>query len=161
MALHDVLKDWVVSELSVPHASVNGHALCPFAKNAWFANKVKLREEKDNLWDAVYEEIQAFDDTYQVVICASYLHKQSYDDLEASCFALNGWLATTGHDIWLLAFKEKKLSMVFIQRLTDIDNASAKLESLGYYSNYEDQDYQRLVKHRKDRRISYDEKTNA
>ncbi len=124
MALHDVLKDWVVSELSVPHASVNGHA-------------------------------------YQVVICASYLHKQSYDDLEASCFALNGWLATTGHDIWLLAFKEKKLSMVFIQRLTDIDNASAKLESLGYYSNYEDQDYQRLVKHRKDRRISYDEKTNA
>ena len=119
MALHDVLKDWVVSELSVPHASVNGHALCPFAKNAWFANKVKLREEKDNLWDAVYEEIQAFDDTYQVVICASYLHKQSYDDLEASCFALNGWLATTGHDIWLLAFKEKKLSLLFNSSSSD------------------------------------------
>ena len=160
MSLTDVLKNWIVSELSQPDKSVNGNALCPFAKNAWFANKVKVREEKDDLWDAVYEEIQRFDDTYQVAICASYTHKQSYDDLEASCFALNGWLATTGHNVWLLAFKEKKLSMVFIQRLTDIDNASAKLEALGYYSNYEDQDYQRLVKHRRDRRKCYEE-TNA
>ena len=163
MQLARILEDWILDELCKPDEFVNGNALCPFARNAWLSEKVKTREEVGDIWDAVYEEIATFDDTYQVVVCGNYGEKYTYDDLEAGCFALNGWLAATGVDIWLLSFKDKGLNMIFVQRLTDLDNASAKLERLDYYVNYDPDDYHRLVETRKQRRIEYAgyEKTNA
>jgi len=163
MQLARILEDWIFDELCKPDEFVNGNALCPFARNAWLSEKVKTREEVGDIWDAVYEEITTFDDTYQVVVCGNYGDKYTYDDLEAGCFALNGWLAATGVDIWLLSFKDKGLNMIFVQRLTDLDNASAKLERLDYYINYDPDDYRRLVETRKQRRIEYAgyEKTNA
>ncbi len=155
MQLARILEDWILDELCKPDEFVNGNALCPFARNAWLSEKVKTREEVGDIWDAVYEEIATFDDTYQVVVCGNYGDKYTYDDLEAGCFALNGWLAATGVDIWLLSFKDKGLNMIFVQRLTDLDNASAKLERLDYYVNYDPDDYRRLVEMRKQRRIEY------
>ena len=35
----------------------------------WLSEKVKTREEVGDIWDAVYEEITTFDDTYQMVVC--------------------------------------------------------------------------------------------
>lgn len=163
MQLAEKLEAWIFEELSHPEAFTNGVALCPFAKNAWLSKKVKVREEVGDLWDAVYEEIDSFDDSHQVVICGSYGDKHSYDELEAACFVLNGWLVATGVDIWLLSFKNEALNMIFVQRLTDLDNASAKLERLDYYMNYEPDDYRRLVDARRQRRIEYarNEKTDA
>lgn len=155
MQLARILEDWILDELCKPDEFVNGNALCPFARNAWLSEKVKTREEVGDIWDAVYEEIATFDDTYQVVVCGNYGEKYTYDDLEAGCFALNGWLAATGVDIWLLSFKDKGLNMIFVQRLSDLDNASAKLERLDYYVNYDPDDYRRLVEMRKQRRIEY------
>ena len=155
MQLARILEDWILDELCKPDEFVNGNALCPFARNAWLSEKVKTREEVGDIWDAVYEEITTFDDTYQVVVCGNYGEKYTYDDLEAGCFALNGWLAATGVDIWLLSFKDRGLNMIFVQRLTDLDNASAKLERLDYYVNYDPDDYRRLVEMRKQRRIEY------
>ena len=155
MQLARILEDWILDELCKPDEFVNGNALCPFARNAWLSEKVKTREEVGDIWDAVYEEIATFDDTYQVVVCGNYGDKYTYDDLEAGCFALNGWLAATGVNIWLLSFKDKGLNMIFVQRLTDLDNASAKLERLDYYVNYDPDDYRRLVEMRKQRRIEY------
>lgn len=155
MQLARILEDWILDELCKPNEFVNGNALCPFARNAWLSEKVKTREEVGDIWDAVYEEIATFDDTYQVVVCGNYGEKYTYDDLEAGCFALNGWLAATGVDIWLLSFKDKGLNMIFVQRLSDLDNASAKLERLDYYVNYDPDDYRRLVEMRKQRRIEY------
>ena len=43
--------------------------------------------------------------------------------------------------------------MIFVQRLTDLDNASAKLERLDYYVNYDPDDYRRLSK-RQQRRMN-------
>ena len=153
MQLARILEDWILDELCKPDEFVNDNALCPFARNAWLSEKVKTREEVGDIWDAVYEEITTFDDTYQVVVCGNYGDKYTYDDLEAGCFALNGWLTATGVDIWLLSFKDKGLNMIFVQRLTDLDNASAKLERLNYYVNYDPDDYRRLVETRKQRRL--------
>ena len=155
MQLARILEDWILDELCHPDGFVNGNALCPFARNAWFGEKVKTLEVEGDLWDTVYEEMRAFYDTYQVVVCGNYGDKYSYEELEAACFALNGWLAQTGVDIWLLAFKDKGLNMIFVQRLTDLDNASAKLQRLDYYVNYDPDDYQRLVETRKQRRLEY------
>jgi len=163
MQLARILEDWILDELCHPDGFVNGNALCPFARNAWLGEKVKTLEVEGDLWDAVYEEITTFDDTYQVVVCGNYGDKYTYDGPEGGCFALDGWFAATGGGIWLLSVKDKGLNMIFVQRLTDLDNASAKLERLDYYVNYDSDDYRRLVETRRQRRMEYarNEKTNA
>ena len=134
-----------VGELSKPDASV-GMALCPFAKKAWDAGDVKV-VETDNIWDAVHQAVQGFGD-HKIVICAQEGFEIPYLELEAACMALNRWFSFVGMDIWLLASHFDR-TIVFVQRLSELDSASVALEKLGYYKHYSEQDYDRLIKQRR------------
>jgi len=139
---------WVqawAEELSRPN-EVTGMAECPFAKKAWDQGAVKVVEDPD-LWDAVHREVQHFGE-HKVVICVQENRDQSYEELEAACAALNRWFAFKGMDIWLLSSIVDK-TMVFIQALSELDSASVALEKLGYYREYEPQDYERLILQRR------------
>ena len=52
---------------------------------------------------------------------------------------MNEWFAANKIDLWLLAF-QTDFTMVFIQRLSELDEASKKLEKMGYYENYTKED---------------------
>lgn len=136
--------DWV-DNLLKPDAST-GVALCPFAKKAWDAGDVKVVETQD-LWAVVHKEVENFGE-HKVVVCVRDGFEESYDELEAACIALNRWFAFRGMDIWLLASHTDK-TLVFIQRLSELDSASIALEKLGYYRNYLPEDYERLVVQRR------------
>ena len=82
-----------------------------------------------------------------------------YEDLEISCMALNKWFAQKGMNIWLLSFQHD-ITMVFIQRLSKLDDASAKLLKKGYYDNYDDDDFDNLIAERSARRL-YDARNDA
>lgn len=140
------LQEWIFEDLSSPVLENNNLPLCPFAKKAWVDDKVNVNivAEYNDFWKTVYDEIKNFDDTYQVVICAYDGEEESYENIERSCFSLNGWFAANNMDIWLLAFQED-ITMVFVQRLSDLDDASQKLKKLGYYKNYNSEDFERLV----------------
>jgi len=60
---------------------------------------------------------------------------------------LNRWFARNNMDIWLLSYQEDE-AIVFVQRLSHLDDAADALNKLGYYDNYEVEDYQRLIKQR-------------
>ena len=66
--------------------------------------------------------------------------------------ALNRWFAFKKMDIWLLSF-QTDVTMVFIQRLTDLDDASNNLLKQGYYDNYEEDDFNHLIAGRSARRL--------
>lgn len=136
--------DWV-DELAKPNATT-GLSLCPFAKKAWGSGDVKV-VETDDIWSAVYQEVQDFG-AYKVVICAADGVSESYEELEAACMALNRWFAFSGVDIWLLASHRDK-TIVFVQRLSDLDSASIALERLGYYDEYSQEDFDRLIEQRR------------
>ena len=138
-----VLQDWINDELSTPNKETNNLPLCPYAKKAWEKNEVFVITTED-LWKNVYDSIQVFDDSYKVIICVCEEHNQSYEELESACIALNGLLAEQGKDIWLLSFMDK-YAMVFVQRLSDLDDASRVLAASGYYDNYGREDYLKLI----------------
>ena len=48
---------------------------------------------------------------------------------------------------------EKEYAMMFIQSLSKVDDASLKLEKLGYYNVYPSEEYKTLVVDRRKRRI--------
>ena len=143
------IEEWV-DVLSKPDLETNGVPLCPFAKQAWHKGQVNVQTDED-LWGLVCREIAGFNYAYKVVMCVQEKPDQDYFQLEASCYALNRWLRHTGKDLWLLSYQEDR-SIVFIQTLSDLDDAADILQKLGYYDNYPADDYQRLIKQRSELR---------
>jgi hypothetical protein len=142
------MSQWVenwVAELTRPNLQT-GVALCPFAKKALEAGDVKV-VETDNIWDAVHQEVQNFGQ-HRVVMCSQEGFNESYAELEAACMALNRWFAFKNLDIWLLSAHMDR-TIVFVQRLSELDAASVALEKLGYYRDYDPEDYDRLVVQRR------------
>ena len=140
------VEEWV-DTLSESDPQTNGIPLCPFAKPAWHKGHVDVQKDQD-LWDLVFREVDKFDGTHKVVMCVQEEPEQDYFELEAACGALNRWFAATGLDIWLLAYQEDR-AIVFIQTLSDLDDAADTLQKLGYYKHYSDADYQRLIEQRR------------
>lgn len=143
------IDDWV-EKLAEPDPDTNNVPLCPYAKQAWNKGQVKVIETT-SLWDTVHEQVDQFNGSYKVVMCVQEEPEQDYFELDAACMALNRWFVYTGLDIWLLSYQEDR-AIVFIQTLSDLDDAADTLEKLGYYEKYDGDDYQRLVKLRSELR---------
>lgn len=148
----DLIEEWVDSDLSVVDPDA-GFAPCPFAKKALKDNKLKLVKCEGDLWKKVAEECRDFDTSYSVVICYEDDPEESYEQIESACMALNEWFALNKMDVWVLAF-QTDFTMVFVQKLSELDDASQRLEKVGYYKNYERQDYVNLILTRRQRRLS-------
>ena len=147
------VNQWVgewAEALSKPDDQTNGVPLCPFAKQVWNKGQVDVQKDED-LWGLVCREVEKFDGTYKVVMCVQEEPDQDYFELDAACMALNRWFVYSGLDIWLLSYQEDR-SIVFIQTLSDLDDAADILHKLGYYDNYPADDYQRLIKQRSELR---------
>jgi len=149
--IHEALETWILKELSVADPNLNNLWPCPYAKKAWFKNQVNVVEVSEDFWEALNEEIDKFNDTYRVVIIAQQELFCEYTELEDVCMALNRWFAFKKMDIWLLSF-QTDVTMVFIQRLSDLDDASNNLLKQGYYDNYEEEDFDHLIAERSARR---------
>ena len=159
MSLQKNLVAWIVEELSVPSADFNGMCPCPYAKKAWFQNQVRVVETESSFWDKVNEEVDSFNDSHEVVVVAQQEPFCEYEELEHYCMALNKWFAQQKLNIWLLSFQHD-ITMVFVQRLSKLDDASAKLFKKGYYDNYTEDDFSHLITERRKRRL-YDARNDA
>jgi len=151
------IEQWV-GELAKADDHTNGIPACPFAKPAWHKGQVNVQIDKD-LWGLVCREIAEFNYAYKVVMCVQEEPEQDYFELEASCYALNRWLTHMGKDLWLLSYQEDR-AIVFIQTLSDLDDAADTLHKLGYYENYSADDYQRLIKQRSELRRRIEDARN-
>lgn len=145
--MNEWIEEWVEA-LSEP--AVNGVPLCPFAKQAWKKGQVAVKIDQD-LWGAVIREAKNFDGTHRVVMCVQEEPEQDYFEIESACNLMNRWFAESGINLWLLAYLED-YAIVFIQTLTDLEDAADTLHKLGYYDNYDADDYQRLIKQRSELR---------
>jgi len=143
------IEEWIqnwIEELTKPSSENNNVPLCPFAKKAWQEKEAKVVRSKD-MWDSVTKEANSFG-SHRIVMCVDENPEYEYSELEAGCMALNYWFANTGKDIWLLSYQTDR-AIVFIQTLSGLDDASVILEKQGYYENYSEDDFKRLVEHRR------------
>jgi len=124
--------------------------LCPFAKPAWEAGRVQV-VETDMLWPEVLVSAAELDDDLDVIVVVDDSYTGSYNHLEEVANALNDFFSDAGMDCWVLSHLSDE-AVIFVQRLTDLDNSAAKLEKLGYYDHYSTHDYERLIADRKRRR---------
>lgn len=142
------MKQWVEDWIADLAKTDEGKkvALCPFAEKAWVQGAVNV-VHTSNLWESVHDAVKNFGG-HKVVMCIQEEQDQEYEQLELECAALNRWFAFNKMDIWLLS-SHREYSIVFVQRLSELDTASIALDKLGYYQGYEKDDYDRLILQRR------------
>ena len=72
--------------------------------------------------------------------------------------AINSYLNTQNQDKWLLTQFGEKYTMIFIQKITDLDNGSKILEKKGYYNGLHPYSFNKNVTRRRKMRERLDNK---
>jgi hypothetical protein len=158
------IRKWSHEFLEIPNEKLNGLPPCPYAKQAWLDNKVTFSINTGI--DGLAKEVSDFDQhDYDIVVWASeYLPDMHY--LDGWCDGVNEALSIAGKDMHLMVFHpdydaEKAglnflledgvvdnsliYCMVFIQRLSTLDDAALSLEKSGYYKHFPTDVYESLV----------------
>lgn len=146
-----LIREWA-EELAKPTDYNNGVAACPYALKALDKGEVKTIITH-NLWPDVLQEVSTFHRSgNKVTMFFDYEYEEDYEHLEKECMALNKFFIEADIDIWLLAYLKEE-AIVFVQKWSELENAAAKLEKLGYYTNYDREDYDRHILARRKRRV--------
>lgn len=168
MSIKNDLRCWSYEVLEVPSEHLNGFPPCPYARKAWKDNQV-LVAEVDYIYTetlhycAVFSklnkrlvvvasyaipDIEAFssfveglNEAYPELHCMQFHPDFGAEDAELDFLTDNDWES----DI------EAPYCMIFIQNLADVVESSDRLEELGYYKGYPDDEYEELVVKRKKR----------
>ena len=158
------IRKWSHEFLEIPNAKLNGLPPCPYAKQAWLENKVKF--SIDTGLDGLLNEVNDFEyHDYDIVVWASEeLPDMEY--LDGFCDGVNETLSLLGIDMHLMVFhpdygaeeagleflldddvtdESLEYCMVFVQKLSLLDDAALSLEKSGYYSHFPDEVFQSLV----------------
>ena len=158
------IRKWSHEFLEVPNAKLNGLPPCPYAKQAWLEDKVKFSINTG--LHGLLEEVQQFEShNYDIVVWASE-DLPDIEYLDGFCDGINETLSLLGRDMHLMVFhpdygaeeagleflldddvtdESLEYCMVFVQKLSLLDDAALSLEKSGYYSHFPDEVFQSLV----------------
>jgi hypothetical protein len=140
---------WSKETLEKPNSNYNNMPACPFAKKAWADNRVDFVFKKDKSFDVLFKTIEEWDDSKDVIILIDFDYL-NVDELYEFIDMLNDSLSEDGIDMFVMGFhpdsEENELlenslemtddnsyAMIFLQRLTKLQEASNVLRDKGYY----------------------------
>tara|TARA_R100000900_G_scaffold127793_1_gene102747 strand:- start:1407 stop:1982 length:576 start_codon:yes stop_codon:yes gene_type:complete len=153
----DEIRSWSEECLEQNSVEYNNLPVCPFAKKAWREKKVGFSFNYNDSYTLLYDEIESFDGSLDLVILVDLSYEEDADFFHNNLEILNERISTESFknkDIFLMGFHpddetneliddedfeaniEEAYSMVFIQSLTKLYDASQKLTRMGYYDRY-------------------------
>jgi len=150
------IKAWSKYALEIPNENYNNLPSCPYAKAAWRNNKVGFALKTTNNYDIVYCLINNFSDSKELIIVID-LCSETNEIFHNNLTNLNELIHQNKfdqQDIWLMGFHpdddvneliddgsfdeivSEEYSLIFVQRLSKLQESANKLKKLGYYDNY-------------------------
>ncbi len=150
------IKAWSKYALEIPNENYNNLPSCPYAKAAWRNNKVGFALKTTNNYDIVYCLINNFSDSKELIIVID-LCSENNEIFHNNLTNLNELIHQKKfdqQDIWLMGFHpdddvneliddgsfdeivSEEYSLIFVQRLSKLQESANKLKKLGYYDNY-------------------------
>jgi hypothetical protein len=153
------IRAWSAYALEQPNANYNDFPACPFAAKAWADNKVDIQFNyaEFSFWyppEALSSILKDYDDNYELIILVNLANNLTKDAFHTQLEELNELIATDYFgdcDLYVMGFHpedesneiiddggfetyvEEVYSMVFVQRLSLLCEASEKLMRTGYY----------------------------
>ena len=150
---------WSKDVLEKPSKFFNGLPPCPYAKQAWMKDKVALVFKKEKTYQDLYSVISCFDDKFDLAILVDLNSDKTSEEFHDYLDELNGAIAKgffIDKDIWVVGFHpddeaaefveevdfealvEVEYSLIFIQRLSKLQESAYKIKKNGYYANYDE-----------------------
>ena len=158
------IRNWSHNFLEVPNVKLNGLPPCPYAKQAWLDNKVTFSINTGI--EGLIRAVRIFDThDYDIVVWA----EENVIDmpyLDGFVDGMNELLSVAGIDMHLMQFHPEysaeeagldflleegvsdpdlEYCMVFVQKLSLLDDAALSLEKSDYYMNFPEDTYEALV----------------
>ena len=155
------MRDWSSHTLEKINPNYNDLPACPYAKTAWAQDRVGFCFKYNDHWQDLYTLVSQWDDSKDVVILIDFC-PLPIDEMDSHLNMLNDMISAgmlINRDMFLMGFHpddvdndflddsafESEIStsdvsyaMIFLQRLTKLQEASDALRVKGYYKNCEE-----------------------
>ena len=150
------IREWSRFALEKPNKNYNNLPSCPYAKSAWDNKKVSFGFKDTKSYSLVHTLINQFHDSKDLIIVIDMNYDDNlkfHDHLSFlnECIQDDQFLQK---DIWLMGFHpdddvnelidegtftelvKEEYALIFVQRLTKLQESANKLKKLGYYDKY-------------------------
>jgi len=166
------IKDWSKHALEEPNDMFKGLPACPYAQKAWEDNRVGFSFLYEKNSQTLTTLISRFDDSYDVVILIDFDFEEDAEEFHESLERINMAISEgvfIQKDVWVMGFHpyddpneliddntfsasvNEPYSMIFVQRLSKLQESSDKIKKLGYYKIYLEQyDVSQMLKKRQE-----------
>ena len=168
----DEIQSWSKNIVEKPNPYFNNLPSCPYARQAWKTDKVSFLFKKDGGFQDLYTVVSAFNDELDVVILVDLAFEKDPEAFHAYLEDLNTVISNgmfIDKDIWLMGFHpydeendyiddstfmnavEQEYAIIFIQRLSKLQESADMIAKKGYYDQYfEEYDADAIFKKRED-----------
>lgn len=141
------LTQWVIDFVEKPNVLLNGWAPCPYARQARVNNQFLIKfANKDNLFDVVAASVKDLDTKDVIAVCFDHTEIAAADlesqvqDYNQQAMIENVVILEDHPDSeeWLNGVKMNfgHCGIIFVQRLSKLNEASNQLRSKGYYDQW-------------------------
>ena len=146
--LHKWIVDWV--------EQLDKNKKCPYAKPVVDKDKMKAvmvtNQDAYHFWSSVSKEAERFDDTYDVVVVAMDTDETiiTPQQMQGGVDSFNAGYNNRNIDLWCLNLYNELDTMVLLQRVSKLDDASKVFEKRDYYKDQHPYMYEKhIIKRRK------------
>jgi hypothetical protein len=157
-AIVEEIMQWSETALEKPSPQFNNLPPCPYARKALMDEKVAILFKYDDSYQVLYSCVSQFDDNFDLAIIVDVHNDKSAYDFHEYLESLNEAISNgmfIDKDIWVMGFHpdddvsetaqetaieaitDTEYSMIFVQRLTVLQEAADKLDKKGYYDSYD------------------------
>lgn len=179
------IREWSSNVIEMPNPYFNNIPTCPYAKAAWEKDLVKIVFDHEGRDEQLLKFISGYDDDYDLVIIVETDYPDDQEGFHDAIDEVNSLISQDvwgDTDLWVMGFhplddesevlddesfepiSEYSYGLVFIQRLSLLQEAANKLETQGYYDVYKgNTEMTRMYEIRKDyyRRFLDEKEGNA
>jgi len=166
----DEIIAWSSHTLQKPNPYYNGLPPCPYAQKAWEEQKVLFLFKYDTNMQVLYSTLSQWEDAFDLVIIVDMAFQKDPEIFHDYLDLLNEAISEgvfIDRDMWLMGFHphdepndfiddnsfmqivEDEYAMIFVQRLSKVQESADKLAKKGYYDNYlEEYDAEQIFQNR-------------
>ena len=157
-AIVQEIVQWSTEALEKPSPFFNNLPPCPYARNALLNNKVAIIFKREDSYQTLYSCVSQFDDSFELAIIVDLCNEKTPNQFHEYLDDMNEAISKgmfIDQDIWLMGFHpddepsdfvadidfdyedDTEYCMIFVQRLSKLQQAADKLDKKGYYDSYD------------------------
>jgi len=151
------IQAWSRVIVEKPNPYFNNLPSCPYARQSWREDKISFLFKKNGGFQDLYTAVSSFNDELDIVMLIDLAFEKDSESFHEYLEDLNDVISQgmfIDKDIWLMGFHpsdeenehlddstfmnavEKEYAIIFIQRLSKIQESADMLAEKGYYDQY-------------------------